>query len=55
MRGQINKIDRLTAALVNKHVLMAIILNRIIINRITSTPVFGAERFYRMVVVLASQ
>lgn len=55
MRGQINEIDRLTAALVKKHVLIAIMLNRIIINRITSTPVLGSERLYRMVVVLASQ
>lgn len=55
MRGQINEIDRLRAALVKKYVLIAIMLNRIIINRITSSHVFGAERLYRMVVVLASQ
>lgn len=50
-----NEIDRLRAALVKKYVLIAIMLSRIIINRITSTPVFGSERFYSMAVVLASQ
>lgn len=49
------EIDRLRATLVKIYILIAIMLNRIIINRITSTPVFGSERFYRMVVVLASQ
>lgn len=45
VRGQINEVDRLRAALVKKYVLIAIMLNRIIIiNRITSSPVFGSER-----------